>query len=361
MGAKLKLTLMLNVSVIALLLSGFSSGQPLIAQTPSPPRSGDQSGQRDDQRGDIVSADFFTDARPGRRNSRPTKSLYRERRPLGTQRVPPKGKVFVRLGVTTGRGRVATDEEIKDNGIAKVSMCAERRENKCIHWQELVVERISDDTPITDGTPIQMIIEYLASRDAAGTQQESNRVGYLYVINRVEFKDKPASTPRLIYPTALTFGGDNRVLPGKTVMLPGPQRLWQITRNKKATQEYETYIIIISPTLLKDSKGKELQLEKTPLELNEELVKNWVKWWGGGEIRSDLEQGVGHLLTKREQAASGDPTERRRDTDEMDADLKQDDPPPQMVFSKAMTAGGTMLVIIRLPFKDTVTVAAPKP
>ena len=361
MGAKLKLTLVLKVAVIALSLYGFRDSQPLVAQTPST-QSGDQTGQQEGQRGDVVSADFFTDTRPSGKNPKPTKSRYRDRRPAAIQRVPPAGKVFVRLGVTLGRGRAATDAEIRDDSIAKVSICTERRGNACIQWRQMAVERISDDTPIADGTPIQMMIEYLASQDAAGTKQVSNRVGYLYVVNRVEFKDKPPGPPilpKLIFPTALSFGGDNRVLPGKTVILPGPQRLWQITRNKQATQEFETYIIIITPEPLRDSQGKALTISKTPLELDEKLVKSWVNQWGGGEIQSDLEQGVGQLFSKREQSASGDPTETSRDTDVMDADLKQDDPSPQMVFRKAVAPGGTMLVTIKLPFKDTTATAAP--
>jgi hypothetical protein len=364
MGSKLELTLMLKVAVIALLLHGFSGSRPLGAQTLPSTQTGNQTGQQEDQRGDVVSGDFFTDTRPSSKNPRPTKSRYRDRRPAATQRVPPTGKVFVRLGVTLGRGRATTEAEIKDNSIAKVSICAERRGDSCISWREMAIERISDDTPISDGTPIQMMIEYLASQDAAGTKQVSNRVGYLYVINRVEFKGKPPTQqilPKLIFPTALTFGGDNRVLPGKTVILPGPQRLWKITRNKQATQEFETYIIIITPEPLRDSQGKALTLGETPLELDEKLVKSWVNQWGGGEIQSDLEQGVGQLFSKREQSASGDPTETSRDTDEMDADLNQGDPSPQMVFRKAVAPGGAMLITIRLPFKDTAAPAAPKP
>ena len=144
-------------------------------------------------------------------------------------------------------------------------------------------------------------------------------------------------------------------------MLPDPQRLWQITRNKIAPQEFETYIIIISPEPLKDSNGEELQPGRTALELSEELVNGWVRRWGGAEIRLDLEQGAGQLFSQREQAASGNPTNTSRDTEEMDTDLKQGDPPPQMGFSKAIAPGGTMLVTIKLPFKDATATAAPKP
>lgn len=364
MDVKFKLMLMLRVAVIALSLCGFS--RSLFAQTKPSTQSGDQTRQRDGQRGDTVSSDFFIDTRPSGNSSSPPKASPRAKRPTRKQLVPPKGKVFVKLGVTIGRGRPATDAEIKDNDIAKVSICAERErpEGKCIREQDMVIERVSNETPITDRTPIQMMIEYLAYRDAAGTKEVSNRIGYLYVINRVQFPDGKTSPPKLIYPTRQTFGGNSIVVPGKPVMLPDPQKLWQITRNKTATQAFETYIIIVSPKPLKDSNGVEFQRSNlgengNPLVLNEELVRNWVQRWGG-VIQSDFGEGLGQLYTKREQAASGNPTETSRDTGVMDADLKQDDPRPQMGFHKAITPGGTMLITIKLPFRETIT-AAPKP
>lgn len=145
-------------------------------------------------------------------------------------------------------------------------------------------------------------------------------------------------------------------------MLPAPERLWQITRNKKALQAFETYVIIISPEPLEFSPGKNRQGENLgETVLDEGLVNNWVKLWGGGEIQSDLENGLGQLFTKREQSASGDPTETSRDTDVMDTDLKQADPQPQMVFRKAVTPGGTMLITIKLPFKSIAPTAVSKP
>lgn len=345
------------------------------AQTTAPPATQSEPQTQLDERGTVKSEEFVN-SRPGGKNPKAKSYLYRNRvntKPTPPppkskkgataeqQPPPPKGKVFVSVGVTIGRGRPATEAEIKDGGVAKAQgKCLERRGEECVRREQLVVERISDDTPVAHGTPIQMMIEYLAAKDEAGKVQESGRLGYLYVINRVEFKDQPsaAPNPKLIFPTESTFGGDNRVLPGKTVMLPGPDRLWLITRNKTAPQEFETYIIIISPEPLKDSNGEELRPGKTAPELSGELVEGWVRRWGGAETRLDLEQGAGRLFTRKEQAAGGKPTDARRDTEEMDTDLKQDDPPPQMAFSKAIAPGGTMLVTIRLPFKDTS--AAPK-
>lgn len=362
------------VTVLSLFAATFIFHYRCIAQTVAPSPTQSETQTELDERGTVKSEEFVK-PRPGGKNPKVKSYLYRYR----TNRKPSlpstmskkgatanqpqlaKGKVYVSVGITIGRGRPATEAEIKDGSVAKAQgKCLERRGEECVRREQMVVERISDDIPITHGTPVQMMIEYLAARDEAGRIQESGRLGYLYVINRVEFKNKPSSAlnPKLIFPTESTLDGDNRVLPGKTVMLPGPDRLWQITRNKTAPQEFETYIIIISPEPLKDSNGEELQPGKTALELSGELVEGWIRKWGGVETRLDLEQGTGQLFTKREQAAGGKPTDVRRDTEEMDTDLKQGDPPPQMGFSKAIAPGGTMLVTIKLPFKDTT--ATPK-
>jgi hypothetical protein len=218
----------------------------------------------------------------------------------------------------------------------------------------MVVERISDNTPVADGTKIQMMLEYLAYQDEAGINLESSRVGYLYVINRVQYPDGKHSAPRLIYPTRHTFKGNSSVLPGKPVMLPAPRELWQITRNNGAAQAYETYIIIVSPEPLKDSQGTALKgnnLGETGLDLSEALVADWVRLWGGGEIKSHTGPEIGQLFTHREQAASGDPT-TARDTTPLSTDLVKSDPQPQMGFRKAVAPGGKMLITIKLPFRE---------
>jgi hypothetical protein len=350
---------LLLIIIFIMLMHGFSNS--LVAQTRPP----NQPSQGDGQRGDLFSGDFFVDTRPGGKTSNVSTDRYRPRRSSGKQPALPSGRVFVKLGVTLGLGRPATDAEIKNNQFAKISTCAKRDEtgSKCITWQEMVIERISDETPIVDKTPVQMMIEYLASRDPGSTKQVFDRIGYLYVINRVEYVNGKMSPPKLIYPTKQTFEGNSIVLPGKPVILPDPQRLWQITRNKAATQAFETYIIIVSPKPLRDSNGFELQGNnlgdnRNPLELNEALVKNWLRLWGSGVIESDLNAGLGQLFTTREQSASGNPAGTSRDTGVMDADLKQDDPRPQMGFHKAVAPGGTILVTIKLPFKDTTATAA---
>lgn len=291
----------------------------------------------DVERGTVKAKEFIV-SRPG--GTRPHPGRYRSR-----QDIPP-GHSYVALGVTIGRGRRATEAELKDHQIAKVRMRS---------GEDYVLERISDTTTVTDGTLMQMIIEYLAHPDAAGSRL-TDQVGYLYIINREQYPNGKYGPPKLIFPTRRTYDGDSRVLPGKTVTLPVPDRAWRVSRSASETaQAFETYTIIVSPTPLKDASGRELQrgnLGAGSLTLDETLVAGWVRLWGGGEWRGELEDGAGQLVTRREQIASGDPARGERSTDEESSDLTKEDAPPQVVYRRVLSPGGTMLVTVKLPFKD---------
>lgn len=297
-----------------------------------------------EERGTLKAKEFIK-SRPG--GTRPHPGRYRSR-----QDVPP-GHAYVALGVTIGRGRRATEAELKDHQIAKVRVRS---------GEDYVLERISDTTTITDGTLMQMVIEYLAHPDAAGSRL-TNQVGYVYVINREQYANGKYGAPKLIFPTKRTYEGDSRLLPGKTVTLPVPDRAWRVSRSASETaQAFETYTIIVSPTPLKDTSGRELQrgnLGVGSLTLDEKLVDGWVRLWGGGEWRGELEDGAGQLITRREQISSGDPSRGERSTDEESSDLTKEDVPPQILYRKVLSPGGKMLVTVKLPFKDAAATARP--
>lgn len=349
-------------AAVALLLHCLVDGHTALAQTPTPAA---QAGHDEAQRGDIYSSEF-TSTRPAGKSQGATNHLYRIRkqakvspralkkdRMADTRRVasPMKGKVYTTVGVTIGRGRPATVDEIGDAGIAKVQLEGGRY---------LVFERSVDDQPVTHGSLIQMTIEYLAHTNTTG-RIRSNQIGYLYVINRVRFSDDRPGTPRLIFPTPRINHGDNRVMPGKPVMLPDPNRPWQVTRSQTApVQAYETYVIIVSPEPLKDAQGFELRADLTDAASLEASLDKWTRLWGGGEMQAHLKGGAGRLFTRREQAASGNPDEPRRDTGELDSDLTQDDLPPQTIFRKVVTLGEAMLVTVELPFRNSAASAAPR-
>ncbi|HEX8772715.1 MAG TPA: hypothetical protein VF735_03850 [Pyrinomonadaceae bacterium] len=262
---------------------------------------------------------------------------------------PPKGKTYITLGVTVWRARLATEAESKDPGIAKERMIVNQEE------REVVVTRLTDESPVTDQDLIQISIEYLPERDGADAIPRE-RAGFLYVINREQF-DRSLKNARLIFPTQLTYEGDNRLLPGKTVTLPDPKRPFRIRRGDDGgghAQTYETYTIILSPVPL----GAELPeaLGRKAMALSPDLIRVWEQRWNASEARADLLGSVGRARTQRELEASGDISEVRS-TEDTEADLTQDDLPPQTVFRRVVKPGEAMLVTIRLPFKASV----PKP
>jgi hypothetical protein len=298
---------------------------------------------------------FTLDASNVVSNRRPGKSAQKRRYRIGRtfpNGTPPRGKTFVTVGVTIARGRLATEAEINQSDVAKVKGCVQWEDRKCVSRKEMVLARLSDDSAVSDKEQIQMTIEYLAYLDASNDKQ-SNRIGYLYVISREQYPDGTYSRPKLIFPTLNTNGGDNRVLPGKTVIMPDPERPWTISRSDSGkAQAFETYTIIVSPEPLKDLSGQELQVEAKPIMLDERLIASWIKLWGGGESRGDLENGESQLIMQREVKSSGSLSARKRSTDDDVDDLNLDDPPPQIIFRKIVNPGGKMLFIIRLPYKE---------
>lgn len=258
---------------------------------------------------------------------------------------PPKGKTYITLGITLWRVRLATESEREDAKVPKEVMTWNKQEH------EVVVTRISDDSPVTAGDLIQISIEYLPDSDGADLTRQ-NRAGYLYVINREEFPGNVLKNPRLIFPTQLTYEGDNRLLPGKTVTLPEPNRPFRIKRGSEGgqSQAYETYTFILSPDSLKLPQ----KLDETAMVLPTDLVGNWERELSMGEVRADLLGGVGQTRTRRELRSSGD-VDEERGTEDTEEDLTQADPPPQIVFRRAVEPGAAMMVTVRLPFKGALT------
>src|ERR1700752_390383 len=272
-----------------------------------------------------------------------------------------RGRSLATIGVTIARGRVATEPEILDRTIATVHGCVKWTDDKCVERKPMVLPRILDDTPVSDGDQIQMMIEFLSYLTGSGKQV--NRIAYLYVINGEQYADGSWGETRLIFPTLRTYGGDNRVLPGKTVTLPAPSRPWTISRSVSGKPHaFETYTVIVSAQPLTDLDGQRLQLKERAIELDEALVTSWIRRWGGKEARAVLENGVGQLTTQREVDSSGSVDARERGTHDEADDLSLDDPAPQVVFRKIVNPGDKLLVTIQLPFKPQSTATpTPKP
>jgi hypothetical protein len=282
-----------------------------------------------------------------RRKSRPTQTPVGAGAANGFPIAPlPKNKYYMTVGVTLWNVRLATEVEKQDSKIAKERMTWDQKEH------DVVVKRISDESPVPNQDLIQMSIEYLPDRNGTGPGG-SNRAAYLYVVNREQFPDGSFKNERLIFPTLLTYGGDNRLLPGKTVTLPDPTRPFRIKRDAVAQmQAYETYTIIVSPVPLDSQLPR--AISRKAMELSPELIANWEQVMGVTEVRADLRDGVGQVRTQRELLASADSGESRS-TEDPAEDLTQDDLPPQTIFRKVAKPGAGMLIVVRVPFKEPST------
>ncbi len=260
--------------------------------------------------------------------------------PLGA---PPRNMTYVTVGFTLWRIHVANDAQSKDPKVQKEHMSWDEQDH------EVVVTRMSDVNPIPDQELIQMTIEYLPS----GGEVEANRARYLYVINREQFSDGKLRNARLIFPTLKTYDGDNRVLPGKTVTLPNPERPFIISRAvSQGPQVSEAYTIILSPVSLNSELPQ--PLSNKAMNLSEELLATWEKRWRAVEVRADLRNGVGQARTEREIDSNGD-LEETRGTKDSAEDLTQSDPPPQTVFRSTVRRGAAVLFTVRVPFDKSLT------
>lgn len=270
----------------------------------------------------------------GKRQSAP--QVVSHHFPVGT---PPAGKSYLTLGLTLWRVREATPIEMRDGKTVTEKMMWQKQQH------EVVVTRVPDESPVKSGDLIQMTLEYLPDAD-----KRTNRVGYLYVINCEQMADGSWQNAKLIFPTRNTYRGENRLLSGQTVTLPDPNRPFVITRsNSAAAQQYETYLIIISPVPLDNELPEDIAAKA--MSLSPQLARQWWQQWGEGEVGADLQSRLNRARTPRELAANGD-TAQQRGTSDTDEDLTQSDAPPQTVFRKVVAPDGKMLVTIKLPYLE---------
>jgi hypothetical protein len=98
--------------------------------------------------------------------------------------------------------------------------------------------RVEDDTPLAVGDQVRIAIE-------------SSVGGYLYVLDRELYDDGAWGRALLIFPTLLTYGGDNRLEPGLPRMIPGSHGSLTVMPNSAGKKQVaESLTIIISPVRL---------------------------------------------------------------------------------------------------------------
>jgi hypothetical protein len=165
---------------------------------------------------------------------------------------------------------------------------------------------------------------------------EAPRAGFLYVIDREKYQDGSHSTPRLIFPTLRTRGGDNAVSAGSVVEVPAQRDnpIFFTLERSRPDHVAELITIIVAPKKLEG-----VTIGNSPVELARGQVADWEARWGAGVERITLEGGVGQAYTPAEKTAGADPG----------AQLTQDDPLPQTIYRVAVKPGDSILVTVPLP------------
>jgi hypothetical protein len=176
---------------------------------------------------------------------------------------------------------------------------------------EWTPQRVDVGTPLALGDRLRITVE-------------SPRAGYLYVVDRERYADGTTSDPYLIFPTARTRGGDNRVVPGRLIdvsaQTDGPP--YFTVQASRADQVGELITVIVTRDPLGD-----VTPGPAPLLLKREMVADWEK--RGGTVLEQLEMvgGAGKAWSVAEQRAGADATRL----------LTQQDPPPQTLFRVVTT------------------------
>jgi serine/threonine protein kinase len=236
---------------------------------------------------------------------------------------PPSGMVYVGIGVDVFRLR-PVDARDSDETAREI-----------IDGQESVSERTEDY--VTNGEKLFLNIESLTGSFLP------DKGGYLYVVNREQYADGTYGKARLIFPTLLTYGGQNRVRPGQPIALPRSQGKPFSIKRSTPSQTAETFTIILSPWAFQLPEP----LTDHAIVLPDSVFADWERRYRAKMYRATLRDGLGQTKTKREQAVS-----TREIIDGAEAPLTQDDPLPQTVFRGVVRNGNPAMVTVTLKFRD---------
>jgi hypothetical protein len=176
-----------------------------------------------------------------------------------------------------------------------------------------IPERVEGNAPLTKGDRVRLSVEVA-------------REGYLYVINREQYRDGSVGEPYLIFPTLRLAKGYNRTAVGKVVEIPSQSDnppYFTLTPGRD-DQVAEVISVFVTPEPI-----NYLNITKEPLKMSAEQVAQWEKSWGKNVGRLEMVDGAGKPWTQAEKEA-GMGTRL----------LRHEDPPPQTVFYNPDTKQG---------------------
>jgi hypothetical protein len=267
----------------------------------------------------IVAAEFLK-ARPAKSGAPARRARYRRvtaKTTAGQKAVfQDSGGDFAQLGLTIWRLRPARAGD-KVRTIVQEGADA-------VEWTP---ERVEADTPMRVGDRIRFSFE-------------SPRAAYLYVIDREQYADGSLGEPSMIFPTTRTRGGDNRVVAGRIIEIPGQEDRPNYLRLKQTRTGLvgESLIVIVTPQPLEG-----VTVGEKELPLTNEQVARWERTWDAEVERFEMTGGAGKTWTRAEKEAGADATRQ----------LTQEDPGPQTIYRVAVKPGQPILVKVGLRYGRT--------
>jgi hypothetical protein len=239
---------------------------------------------------------------------RPARRGYR----ILTPRVPVAGVLADSvIGVTLWRLRPARPPDVGERMIVQEGP-------EGAGW---LPERVSSGGRLSEGDRIRMSIE-------------AARTGHLYVVDQEVYADGSKGEPYLIFPTARTRGGDNKVAAGRVIEIPAQDDSppFFTLRRGRADHVGESVVVLVSPAPVEG-----LTITDKAQRLPAETLARWEKSWGAQAGRLEMADGAGKPWTRQEKEAGADGTRS----------LNEDEPAPQTIYYRP-GVGDKSPVLIRV-------------
>jgi hypothetical protein len=283
--------------------------------------------------------DEFIRARPGNSNGTTQSAVRRSsnlaaRRSNSVAKLTHYRRVTAALSMAMNSGRLPASQI----GITLWRLRPSRPEDE--QGARLLVMKNAE---ATQWTPERMELETpLKVGDRVRISVEAPRSGYLYVVDREQYSDGSFGDPYIIFPTARTRAGDNRVRPGKLIDIPAqedtPNHFTLVPNPDRNDQIGEVLTFVLSGQPLPS-----IHISDKPLRIDPAELTKWEQVWGVPFERFEMEGGMGQVWTKAERDAGAVKSNRL---------LTMEEPAPQTVYRLAAKSGAPMLVNVHLSYRN---------
>jgi hypothetical protein len=194
--------------------------------------------------------------------------------------------------------------------------------------ESVTPKRAAPDTAFADGDQMRIGIE--ASFEA-----------YVYIVNRERYGDGVYSEPYLVFPSKKDVGTDDKLYPGRIVMVPKDPDYFELTRLSTGQQVKvaEVYTFILSPQPLPDLPplGKEEPYRK----IANQLFERWEQEWKRPLWKFNLQGKADLPMTDDERIAARVNGKR----------LTQDSILPQTVYHVASSPDNSVIFTVSVPVR----------